>query len=225
MKPSVLVVEDETPIRVGLCDVLVFHGMAPTQAADGPSGLAEALTGRHALILLDVMLPGMDGITICRRVREALPTQPILLLTARGAESDILQGFDAGADDYVTKPFSVAQLMARVQSLLRRAGKVAPSRFQLGDIAVDGSTLRAERDDDAVELTARDVELLAFMSSRRGQVVSREELLTEVWGFARVERVETRCIDMHVAKLRKKLAQVGAEELIATVRGMGYRCD
>jgi two-component system response regulator RegX3 len=176
-------------------------------------------------VLLDVMLPGLDGVSVCRELRLRRPSQPILLLTARGGEDDILRGFDAGADDYVCKPFSVAQLMARVHALLRRAGKEAPNRFTVGPVTVDGSALRASADEASVDLTARDVELLAYLAGRRAEVVSREELLRSVWGFQRIDRVETRCVDMHVAKLRKKLAQVGAEELITTVRGVGYRCD
>ena len=116
-KPSVLVVEDEEAIRVGICDVLAFHGIQPLGVDDGDVGLAEALTGKHDLLVLDVMLPGTDGFTICRTVREKLPSQAILMLTAKGAESDILEGFRCGADDYVPKPFSVAQLVARVQAL------------------------------------------------------------------------------------------------------------
>ena len=225
MKPSVLVVEDEAPIRIGLCDVLLFHGLQPVEAADGPTGLREGASGRHALVLLDVMLPGLDGLSVCRQLRAQRPALPILMLTARASEADILNGFDAGADDYVPKPFSVAQLMARVNALLRRAGRQAPQGVAVGGLRVDGAQLRAEAAGGSVELTARDVELLVYLAHHAGAVVSRERLLADVWGFMRVDRVETRCIDMHIAKLRKKLAAIGAGDVIATVRGIGYRCD
>jgi len=224
MKPSVLVVEDEAPIRMGLCDVLAFHGLQPDEAADGRQGLDKALAGDHALVLLDVMMPGLDGFTVCRELRAQRPHVGILMLTAKGAEADILQGFDAGADDYVTKPFSVAQLMARVQALLRRSAKAPVRTFRIDTLQVDADNLRAERDGRSTELTPRDVELLDYLLRHRERPVPREELLQEVWDFARVDRVETRCVDMHVVKLRRKLAAVGAEGVIETVRGVGYRC-
>jgi two-component system response regulator RegX3 len=225
-KPSVLVVEDEEAIRVGICDVLAFHGIQPTGVSDGDAGLAEALTGRFDLVVLDVMLPGIDGFTICRTVREKVPSQAILMLTAKGAESDILQGFKCGADDYVPKPFSVAQLVARVQALLRRATRDPGRRFKIGRIEVDSGALRAERGEQTVDLTPRDIQLLAFLAQDPGRVSSRDELLREVWGYQRVEGVETRCVDMHIAKLRRKLEPVvgaGGDALIETVRGAGYR--
>jgi len=221
---NVLVVEDETPIRVGLCDVLTFHGHQPRQADNGIDGLRMALEDDVSLVLLDVMMPGLDGFEVCKRLRAQRPTVPILMLTAKGLEEDVLRGFDAGADDYVTKPFSVAQLMARVQALLRRAGRAPPKRVQLGDVEIDADNLRARRGPEEVELTVRDVELLAYLHTHRERPVPRDELLREVWGFARTEGVETRCVDMHVVKLRRKLASLQADHLVETVRGVGYRC-
>jgi two-component system response regulator RegX3 len=223
MKPRILVVEDERPILMGLCDVLAFHGWEPVGVADGREGLAKALAEAWDLLLLDVMLPGVDGFSICRRVREVRPRQAVLLLTARGAEADILEGFSAGADDYVTKPFSVAQLVARVQALLRRAGAQPPQRFQAGPLEVDGDRLRATRDGHSVDLNARDVDLLGHLASAGARVVGRVELLQAVWGFARAEGVETRCVDMHVVKLRRKLQALTEAPIIETVRGAGYR--
>jgi DNA-binding response OmpR family regulator len=225
MKPRILVVEDEQAILMGVCDVLAFHGYTPTGVADGEEGLALALEQDWELLLLDVMLPGVDGFTICRRAREAKPHQAILLLTARGSEQDVLEGFSAGADDYVTKPFSVAQLTARVRALLRRAGARPASRFQAGPLAVDGDRLQASMGDRSVDLTVRDVELLAYLASAGARVVGRPELLRAVWGFERVEGVETRCVDMHVAKLRRKLCELGERPVIETVRGAGYRLE
>ncbi|MCB9670889.1 MAG: response regulator transcription factor [Alphaproteobacteria bacterium] len=223
MKTKVLVVEDEAAIRMGLCDVLAYHGLDPVGAADGRAGLDLALGGEFGLVLLDVMMPGLDGFTVCERLREARPAQAILMLTAKGAESDVLRGFEVGADDYVTKPFSVAQLMARVQALLRRSGSVV-RRFRIAGIEVDPDRLTAEGSQGSTELSTRDVELLAYLASQPGRPISREELLKEVWGYARVDRVETRCVDMAVVKLRRRLADVDPAEVIETVRGVGYRC-
>lgn len=224
-KPKILVVEDETAIRTGLCDVLAYHGWEPTGVDNGDDGLTEALTGRYRLLILDVMLPGVDGFTICTRAREALPKQAIMMLTAKGAESDVLGGFRAGADDYVAKPFSVPQLVARVEALLRRAAPESQRRFSLGGLEVDADTLIASAEDAEQELSPRDIEVLAYFSDAIGKVITREDLLRDVWGYARADALETRCVDMHIAKLRKKLGAVGAggDALIETVRGAGYR--
>ena len=220
MRARILVVEDEAPIRRGLCDVLAYHGHAPTPVATGTEGLQEALSGAYDLLILDVMLPGVDGLTICERAREAHPAQAILMLTARGGEGDVLEGFRRGADDYVAKPFSVAQVVARVTALLRRSG--IQERFSVGGVPVDTERLTAGAEAQ-VALSRRDVELLSYLGKTPGRAVSREELLREVWGYAITRGVETRCVDMHIAKLRKKLAPVAAGTVIETVRGAGYR--
>ena len=222
-RPAILVVEDERAIRAGLCDVLAFRGYAPTGVETGDEGLREALSGRYALILLDVMLPGVDGFTICQEVRARRPGQAILMLTARGSESDVLDGFRAGCDDYVSKPFSLAQLLARVDALLRRSHAAPPLTLRLGALTVEGDALRARAGEATADLSRRDVEVLAFLAQAGERVVSREELLRQVWGYARVDAVETRAVDMHIVKLRKKLGPLGAEEIIETVRGAGYR--
>ena len=221
-RPTVLVVEDEVAIREGLCDLLAYHGMQPTPAATGPEGLRQAQTGHYDLVILDVMLPGMDGIAVCTELRAARPSQAILVLTARGREEDVLEGFRAGCDDYVAKPFSIAQLTARVKALLRRAGAAA-NDFTIGDIVVRPERLVAEGAGRSVELTVRDVEVLARLHAEGDRVVSRAQLLTDVWGYQRVDAIETRCVDMHMVKLRRKLAEVGGEPVIETVRGAGYR--
>jgi len=224
-KTPILVVEDEEAISRGLCDVLAFKGYAPTAATTGNDGLERALAGDYPLILLDVMLPGIDGFSICRRVRAVNPAVAILMLTAKGSESDILEGFQAGADDYVTKPFSVAQLLARVDALLRRSRARTRRQWRMGPVDIDADNYRVASGERSVDITARDVEVLEYFAGAAGRVVSREELLKDVWGYARVDKVETRCIDMHIAKLRKKLAQIDAVSLIETVRGAGYRYD
>jgi len=225
MKLAILVVEDEAAICTGLCDVLAFRGYAPTGVATGDDGLREAMSGRHALVLLDVMLPGLSGFDVCRRVREQLPELPILMLTARGSEEDVLEGFRAGADDYVTKPFSVAELMARVEALLRRAGRLpreADVPFTLADWTVDPAGRTAARDGERIELSRLELGVLALLARERGRIVSRRALLREVWGMHHVDGIQTRTVDVHVAKLRKKLGmdETGA---IETIRGEGYR--
>ena len=223
---SVLVVEDEESIRQGLCDVLAFHGLQPEGVERGDDGLRRGLSNQHTMVILDVMLPGMNGFDVCRRLREELPQLPILMLTARGAESDVLEGFKAGADDYVTKPFSIAELIARVEALLRRTGarnqNGTPIGFDFGPWSVDPGELRASRGDEEIALTRREVTLLALFAEEAGRIVSRRRLLRDVWGYPDPDRVETRTVDMHIAKLRRKLDASG-DVLIATVRGEGYR--
>jgi DNA-binding response OmpR family regulator len=226
-KLAILVVEDEAAICNGLCDVLAFHGHLPTGVASGEEGLQHALGGEYALVLLDVMLPGMNGFDVCRALRAQRPEQAILMLTARGAEDDVLEGFRCGADDYVTKPFSVAELMARVEALLRRAGCLAPAAlapaaiapFEFGAWRVDPAARSAACSRGSIELTGREVALLALFAGERGRIVSRRRLLVDVWGLQHVEQIHTRTVDMHIAKLRKKIAPAAIE----TVRGEGYR--
>jgi two-component system response regulator RegX3 len=223
-KVAILVVEDEAAIRAGLCDVLAYHGHEPTGAATGEDGLQHALHGDYAVVLLDIMLPEMSGFTVCRELRAKRPAQAILMLTARGAEDDVLEGFRCGADDYVTKPFSVAELMARVDALVRRTTTGAPPAdvpFEFGDWQVDPSTRAAVCAQATITLSAREVQLLALFARERGRIVSRRRLLADVWGMRHADEIYTRTIDVHIAKLRKKI--VRDRELIETVRGEGYR--
>jgi two-component system response regulator RegX3 len=227
----ILVVEDEEAIRKGLCDVLAFHGYAPRGAERGDDGLDLALREPFALLILDVMLPGVNGFDICEQVRQASPQLPILMLTARGAEEDVLRGFRCGSDDYVTKPFSVQELMARIEALLRRSGALPvaepePEPFAFGGWEIDPVERAARRGDDRLELTRRETDILALLAQDARRIVSRRRLLHEVWGYANADKIETRTVDMHIAKLRKKLgagAGGGRELLIETVRGEGYR--
>jgi two-component system response regulator RegX3 len=223
-KLAILVVEDEAAIRSGLCDVLAFHGYAPTGAASGEDGLREALEGRYALVLLDVMLPGLSGFDVCRSVRARRPAQAILMLTARGAEADVLEGFRCGADDYMSKPFSIAELMARVDALVRRSRPPLPppEPFEFDVWRVDPVERSAACREGTIALTAREVALLELLARERGRIVSRRRLLIEVWGLQHVDRIETRTVDMHIAKLRRKI-EAHAPGAIETVRGEGYR--
>jgi two-component system response regulator RegX3 len=221
-KLAVLVVEDEAAIRSGLCDVLAFHGYAPSAVESGEEGLRRALETDYALVLLDVMLPGLSGFEVCEELRAKRPEQPILMLTARGAEEDVVRGLRSGADDYVTKPFSVSELMARIAALLRRAGRTAAHAeepFLLGSWRVEPGSRQACADGTSVPLSRREVAMLALLVRERGRIVSRRTLLREVWGMSRVDHIQTRTVDVHMAKLRKKLPDVPIE----TVRGEGYR--
>ena len=224
--PRILVVEDELAIQRGLCDVLAYRGYAPTGVANGDEGLHEGLQGDFDLVVLDVMLPGRSGFEVCKELRSADPRLPILMLTARGAEEDVLQGFRCGSDDYVTKPFSVAELMARVEALLRRGARaeddVDGEPFAFGAWRVEPARLVAERDGVATLLSRREIAILALLLRERGRIVSRRRLLADVWGMGSPERIETRTVDMHIAKLRKKLGRDGRHG-IETVRGEGYR--
>jgi two-component system response regulator RegX3 len=226
---KVLVVEDEESILRGLCDVLAFQGYSPEGAARGDLGLEQALAVADSpdLVVLDVMLPGVNGFDVCEKLRAAKPKLPILMLTARGSEEDILRGFRCGADDYVTKPFSVAELVARVNALLRRSavgtGQAGfDGSFVFGDWRIEPEERIARSETGAIELTARDLELLAIFVRESGRILSRRRLLAEVWGYPDPERIETRSVDMHIAKLRRKLGERNGA-LIETVRGEGYR--
>lgn len=223
-KLRILVVEDEPAIRRGLLDVFAHQGFDAEGAATGEEGLRAGLGGGFELVVLDLMLPGISGFEVCERLRAEHPRLAILILTARGSEDDILRGFRVGADDYVTKPFSLAQLLARANALLRRAGERAAEAipaFRIGALAVEPARLLARDGEAEIALTRREVELLALLAEERGRIVSRRTLLRLVWRFERPDHLETRTVDMHVAKLRKKLGP--ARDLIETVRGEGYR--
>jgi DNA-binding response OmpR family regulator len=221
-KPRVLVVEDEQSIARGLCDVLSFRGYAAHSVGDGQSALAACAAQRFDLLLLDVMLPELDGLRVCQQLRERGEQLPIVMLTAKGSEDDIVRGFEAGADDYVTKPFSVRELLARVHALLKRSGKAAGECFRAGAFEVDPTRSVARCDGEEVALTKREVLILKLLAEDPGRIVSRRVLLREAWEMNNSEHVETRTVDMHIAKLRKKL---GKREggMVETVRGQGYR--
>ncbi|MES9828403.1 MAG: response regulator transcription factor [Candidatus Thiodiazotropha sp.] len=226
-KPRILIVEDEEAIRVGLIDVFVYHGFAVDSAAEGPAGLRKALTGTFDMILLDVMLPGMNGFDICNRIREQDKDQPIIMLTAKTGDEDIVHGLTLGADDYVAKPFSVAQLVLRVQAVLRRArnSEASQAYIRLGDaVEIDIRNLSGKRSDEPLSFTRREMEIIEYLHSHRERPVPREELLNKVWGYAKNADIETRTVDIHIAKLRRKIETDSAEpRFLTTVRGAGYR--
>jgi DNA-binding response OmpR family regulator len=225
-KPRILIVEDEQAIRAGLCDVFVYHGFSVESAAEGPEGLEKALTGTYDMILLDVMLPGMNGFDICNRIREQDRDQAIIMLTAKTSDEDIVQGLTLGADDYVAKPFSVAQLVLRVQAVLRRSrGEVAQHMIRLGDqVEIDIRNLSGKRGDETLTFTRREMETLEYLYAHRERPVPRDELLNKVWGYAKNSDIETRTVDIHIAKLRRKIEPDSSEpRFLTTVRGAGYR--
>ena len=222
IRSRVLVVEDEASIRVGLCDILRLRGFDVSAAEDGAKAMGLAREQRFDLFLLDVMLPELDGFSVCQQLRSSGVDVPVLMLTARGSEDDILRGFEVGADDYVTKPFSVRELVARVQALLKRSARLYTESFRVGPFEIDPERSLATAQERSVDLTAREVQILRLLRDNEGRIVSRRTLLREVWGMNNVEQVETRTVDVHIAKLRKKLRR-GDEALVETVRGQGYR--
>ncbi len=226
-KIRILIVEDEAAIRTGLMDVFVFHGYDVDYAAEGPEGLHKALSGGFDLILLDIMLPGMDGFEICNRIRAVDPELPIIMLTAKSADEDIVQGLSLGADDYVAKPFSVVQLVLRVQAVLRRSRVAAEMEqyIRLDDgLEVDCLNLSGRRDGESLAFTRREVEILQYLKANSERPVSRDELLSRVWGYAKNLDLETRTVDIHIAKLRRKIEpEPGRPRHLVTVRGAGYR--
>lgn len=226
---QILIVEDEAAIRTGLTDALVYHGYGVHAVGDGAEGLECALTGHYDLVLLDLMLPGMEGLAVCEEIRKVDRRQPIIMLTARTSDEDIITGLSLGADDYVAKPFSVAQLVLRIQAVLRRsrADFDDGATILFGDgLAIDVENLSGRRGDETLAFTRREIDLLRYLHANRERAVPREELLNKVWGYARNAGIETRTVDIHVAKLRRKIeADPKAPAHLVTVRGAGYRLE
>ena len=228
-KKRVLVVEDEKNIAMTLAYNLMKAGYAYDLAFDGEDGLKKALSGNFDLILLDLMLPKMDGFEVCRRVREKLAT-PIIIATARVEEVDKIMGLDIGADDYVTKPFSMNELLARIKANIRRSSnemlavekEPSDSVITIRGLVIDTTKYQVVRDGTVIELTKKEYELLVFMAKNQGNVYSREQLLTEVWGYDGFYG-DTSSVDVTVSRLRAKLeADAGKPEYLFTKRGMGY---
>jgi DNA-binding response OmpR family regulator len=217
----VLIVEDEASIRRGLSDVLRFRGCEVAVAENGVEGLRLGISERWDLIVLDIMLPELDGFRVCQQLRAANRTMPILMLTAKGDEDDVVRGFEAGANDYVIKPFGVRELTARLDALLRRSPRALHGTLKLGTLELDADRGEARCGAERIELSAREMRMLRVLAQDAGRIVSRRTLLREAWDMNNAEQVETRTVDVHVAKLRKKLGAHGV--LIETVRGQGYR--
>jgi DNA-binding response OmpR family regulator len=225
----ILVVEDDPSIRLGLEDTLTAHGYRVDAVARGGDGAARAIAGRYDLVVLDVMLPDLDGFEVCRRIRASQGAQrgvPVIMLSARGAELDRVRGLELGADDYVTKPFSLMELLARVASVLRRAhgGAAAPIGLVFGDVEIDLVGQVAVRAGARLELPSRAFAILRVFARRPGEVISREVLLEEAWGYD--DYPNTRTVDNHLVKLRRALeAEPDRPRYLVTVHGAGYKLD
>lgn len=219
----VLVIEDDAAIRRGVEDALVFAGHEVITAGDGNTGLRHALGASYALLLLDLMLPGLSGFEILAALREKRPGQPVIILSARGEEADRVRGLRMGADDYVVKPFSVRELLARVEAVLRRSTErpAAVAYWAFPGGVVDLTRREVRHDDGSREdLAAREIELLQYLIAARGRPVPRDELLRQVWKLD-PEKFETRTVDMHIANLRSKLRD-SSQSLLRTLRGHGW---
>ena len=222
--PSVLIVEDDESMAIALRDGFSYDGYNVTMASDGAAGLKAATEGNPDLIILDVMLPKMNGLDVCKRIRRDGSKVPIIMLTARGQEIDKVLGLKTGADDYVTKPFSFLELMARVEALLRRSSgyEDRPEAYNFGDVQVNFKSMEATKGTTKLEMSHKEFELLRFMVEHRGEVLPRERLLQAVWGYDNGSF--TRTVDMHVAKLRKKIEDRPADpSFIVTVHRVGYK--
>ncbi len=224
--PTILTIEDDAAIRRGIVDALRFAGYAALEAGRGDQGLEMALSQPWDLLLLDLVLPGRDGLEILREVRRLRPALPVIILTARGDESDRIRGLHGGADDYVVKPFSVKELLARVEAVLRR---VSQGANPADSIAIPGGRIDLARrevrfqDGQTAELSEREAELLRYLAAHRDRAIDRDEILTGVWQM-NPQGISTRTIDMHVARLREKLRDDADQpSILLTVRGKGYK--
>jgi DNA-binding response OmpR family regulator len=227
-KARIVVVEDEPAIRRGVSDALRLSGYEVTEAADGATGLREATCAAVDLVLLDIMLPKKDGLEVLSELRRSNPTRPVILLTARGSEDDRVRGLKMGADDYVVKPFSAKELIARVEAILRRTMKAVPDvrLVEIGSGTIDLHRREVRwTDGTRADLSETESALLKYLVTNRERAVSREELLSRVWGIG-TAGLETRAVDMHVARLRAKLKDPAGDddqpEAIVTVRAHGY---
>jgi DNA-binding response OmpR family regulator len=216
---TVLVVEDDPAIRRGVVDALEASGYRAIESADGESALQQGLARDPDLVLLDIMLPRRDGFAVLAELRRARPALPVIMLTARGSEEDRVKGLKGGADDYVVKPFSASELLARVEAVLRRSAERPrlTGTIEIRGCAVDLERREVTRDGRTHELSQREAELLRYLASARGHPVSRDEILQRVWGLD-PHGITTRTIDMHIARLREKIG----DDALRTVRGQGY---
>jgi DNA-binding response OmpR family regulator len=228
MNAEVLIVEDDQAMAVALRDGFEYEGCKVNVARDGAAGLQLATEHDHDLIILDVMLPRMSGFDLCTQLRGAGNQTPIIMLTARGQEIDKVVGLKLGADDYVTKPFSFMELMARVEALLRRTTRQLPAasdsgdEFHFGDVAVSFKCFEAHKAGQALELSPREYRILKYFSEHRGEVITRDQLLDAVWGYGSFPL--TRTVDMHIAKLRQKIEDKPHDpHHIITVHRVGYK--
>jgi two-component system response regulator RegX3 len=225
IKPKLLIVEDEPIILMGLTDLFIFHGYQVESESDGNKGLSKALDGQYACIILDVMLPSLNGFEICNALRKQSRTQPIIMLTAKNSEEDIINGLTMGADDYVAKPFSTSELVLRVNALVRRSGWTGKDKTMKlsNEVSICTRTLKGCSYKHDIKYTRREVEILSYLQCQN-KPVSREELLKEVWGYKNTRDLDTRTVDIHIAKIRKKIeTDAKSPKHLVTHRGEGYQ--
>lgn len=224
-RANLLVIEDDAAIRRGLVDALRFAGYAVSEAADGREGLEAAAASGVDLVLLDLLMPRLDGLAVLRELRKIRPSLPVIILTARGQEQDRVEGLKSGADDYVVKPFSVAELLARVEAVLRRSPErpTGLGRLRIAGLEIDFERREIVREDGSRDVLAqREAEVLAYLAANRGRAIGRDEMLQRVWGLD-PRGVATRTVDMAVARLRVQLRDdPESPKVILTVRGKGY---
>jgi DNA-binding response OmpR family regulator len=223
----VLVIEDEQKIRTALTDFLEFHGFKATQASDGQEAERIVSEGKFDLILLDLMLPKISGEQLCTKWRQNGLQTPIIMVTAKGQEKERIKGLDLGADDYITKPFSLEEMLARINAVLRRTdpARGVGQAFKFADLDIDISALKAKRDRKEIEITKREAAIIQYFAANPNRVISREELYKNVWDETWTE-LGTRTMDMHIAKLRGKIERDSANpQIIKTVRGAGYKYE
>lgn len=228
-KLKILIVEDEPAVRSGLGDLFVYHGYEVSLAVDGKQGLHMALNDAPDLVVLDIMLPELDGFSVCDEIRKVNRDLPIILLTAKSSDEDIVAGLRLGADDYVTKPFSVEELLLRVKAVLRRSSDRGAEIAELAvgaGLVIDVRNLKGANKitGEEIEFTRRELDILLYLAAHAQRPVPRDELLEQVWGYENASRIETRTVDIHIAKLRRKVEIDPRDpDIIVTVRGEGYR--
>jgi DNA-binding response OmpR family regulator len=220
---NVLLIEDDQRVAQSIERPLLMAGHRVEVAADGVQGLARAASSSHDLIVLDVLLPGLDGLAVCRELRRRRVRTPILMLTARDAVTDRVNGLDAGADDYLTKPFASEELLARIRALARRGGEPADGPLRVADLVLDSARHEVHRSERRIELTPREFDLLEYLMRHAGQVVTREQILDHVW--REPGEINAKSVDLYVHYLRNKVDRDTAWPLVRTVRGIGYMVD
>ncbi len=222
--PKILIVEDEPNMVAGLRDNFEFEGYSVITAPDGIAGLERALSESPDLVILDVMMPRMSGLDVCKQLKSKRPSTPIIMLTARGQEVDKVVGLELGADDYVTKPFSIRELLARVKAVLRRSGNAPKQgeKFAFGEVEVNLRSCQVSRKGKALDFSSKEFELLKYFLVHPGETLSRDRLLEEVWGYDHFPT--TRTVDAHIVRLRQKVEPRPEEpRFILTVHGTGYK--
>ena len=226
----ILIVEDEESIRTGRLDLLEIEGYETAAVADGDAAIEKARVWKPHLVLLDLMLPKTSGFDVCRHLRKHHPDIFVIMLTAKNEEMSKIAGLEMGADDYITKPFSVSELLARVRTRLRRRGEGpgsgGPDTLEFGDTRIDFKRYEAVRDGKSLDLSAKEFQILRYLATRAGEVVAREDLLQSIWGYTPENMPTTRTVDNQILKLRQKLEHDAAHPVwIKSVRGAGYKFD